>query len=330
MTMQKALTCLLAGALTFMTGPVLANTGANTGAKADAPSATIALTFDDLPGITLSPHQAWVDDFTRRLLAGLRRHRIPATGFVNESKFDDLNRPRQIAAVRAWLMAGFDIGNHTASHEPPAVLGAKGYVQDILDGEKITRPMAAKYGRPLRWFRYPYLKTGDSLADKTYIEQWLAAHHYRIAPITLNANDWEFAEPYDDALLHHDLPRARHIRAAYLAYTAHMIGFYRAASHNLFGRDIAYIALMHAHRLNADSIDAIAAILRHAGLKPVSLDKAMADPVYKTPDTYIGADGPDWLDRWSLAAGKPMEWNDADEVPADIAAQYDKVDDDNH
>lgn len=324
MALRLALNSLLAGALMLMAGPALADTPANPAAPA-----TIALTFDDLPGITLAKHQAWVDDFTRRLLAGLRRQHIPATGFVNEGKFDDLNRPRQIATVRAWLKAGFDIGNHTASHESPATLGAKAYVQDILAGEKVTRSMAARYGRPLRWFRYPYLKTGANIADKTYIEQWLATHGYRIAPITLNASDWEFAEPYDDALLHHDLRRARHIRAAYLAHTEHMIGFYRAAAHALFGRDIAYVALLHAHRLNADSIDALAAILRREGLTPVSLDKAMADPAYKTPDSYIGADGPDWLDRWALAAGKPLKWTKAEEVPADIAAQYNKVDDDN-
>jgi hypothetical protein len=41
---------------------------------------------------------------------------------------------------------------------------------------------------------------------KNAIDAWLAAHGYRIAPVTIDADDWEFAEPYEDALARHDAP----------------------------------------------------------------------------------------------------------------------------
>ena len=53
---------------------------------------TVALTFDDLPGLSILPDQGYVDGFNADLLAGLRRHRIRATGFVVEGKLDELVR----------------------------------------------------------------------------------------------------------------------------------------------------------------------------------------------------------------------------------------------
>ena len=52
--------------------------------------AAIAITFDDLPALTLSHDQRYVTDLNTMILRGLNRHHIPATGFVNESKLDQL------------------------------------------------------------------------------------------------------------------------------------------------------------------------------------------------------------------------------------------------
>jgi hypothetical protein len=53
--------------------------------------------------------QPYVDDLNDRLLKGLRRHRLPAIGFVNESKLDEIDRARQIA----------NLDNHTYSQFNP-------------------------------------------------------------------------------------------------------------------------------------------------------------------------------------------------------------------
>jgi hypothetical protein len=269
-----------------------------------------------------------VEDVNRRLLAGLRHHHIPATGFVVEGKLDELNRPRQIAILRQWLRAGMDLGNHTYSHESPNELGAAAYISDIAIGERVTKALLAEQGRTERWFRAPNLETGSPLPARRQIEDWLAAHGYRMAPVTMNATDWQFAEPYDDAIAHHDLARARRLRATYLRYTAQVIPWYRAQAHILFGRDIRYVMLLHASRLNADCIDAMAALLRRQGLKPVSLDHAMQDHAYQTPDTYAEKDGIDWMERWALTLDKSLDWDSYKDVPKAIQRAYDRVDSD--
>lgn len=288
----------------------------------------VALTFDDLPGLSILPDQAYVDGFNADLLAGLKRHHMPATGFVVEGKLDELVRARQIAVLRNWLDAGMDLGNHTYSHGTPSELGAQGYIADIAKGEPVTRGLLAARHRQLRWFRHPYLETGSPEAVKAQIDDWLATHGYRVAPVTIDADDWEFAEPYDDAIARKDEARKAAIRGEYLAYTEAMIGWSQQAAQTLFGREISYVMMLHDSRLNADCIDDLAAMLKAHHVKPAKLDKAMKDPAYTTPAPYAGPDGIEWLERWSLAMGKPLPWTTFRDMPQDIAADYKRVDGD--
>ena len=290
--------------------------------------ATIAITFDDLPALTLLRDQRYVTYLNTMILRGLKRHHIPATGFVNESKLDELDRSQQIAVLQHWLDASMDLGNHTSSHESPTTLGPADYIADIVRGEPVTRGLLAQRHRTIGWFRHPYLETGAPIAVKREIDDWLHAHGYRIAPVTIDADDWEFAEPYDDAIARHDERRRTHIRRAYLEHSAETVRWYRAAAHALFGRDIAYVMLLHATRLNADCIDDIAALLKSEKLRPVSLTKAMTDPAYRTKDPYAGKDGIEWLERWSIELHKSLPWDSYSEVPKDIVADYDRVDPD--
>lgn len=297
-------------------------------AGARTPHATIALTFDDLPALTIVKDQRYVTYLNTMILRGLKRHRIPATGFVNESKLDELDREQQIAVLEQWLDASMDLGNHTFSHETPNTLGAAGYIADIVKGEPVTRGLLAARHRTIAWFRHPYLETGAPIAVKHEIEDWLRSHGYRVAPVTIDGDDWEFAEPYDDAIAHHDDSRRKRIRREYLEHSTQTIRWYRSAAHALFGRDIAYVMLLHATGLNADCIDDVAALIKREKLRPVSLAQAMTDPAYRTRDPYAGKDGIEWLERWSMELRKPLPWDSFRDVPKDISAEYDRVDGD--
>ena len=305
---------------------LLGNNASATPATPAPPPATIALTFDDLPGIVLKPDQAYVDATNKALINGLKRHRFPAIGFVNEGKLDEIIRKRQIAVLQRWLKAGFELGNHTFSHSSPNAIGAAAYIADIAKGEKVIRPMMDKAHRKLQWFRHPYLETGSPEAEKAQIDTWLTAHGYRVAPVTIDADDWEFAEPYDDAVMNGKTAEARRIRDTYLAYTERSIVWYRRAAKELFGRDIAYVMLLHDTRLNADCFEKFAAILRRQNLHPISIDQALRDPAYQTADNYSGKDGIEWMERWSETLKKDLPWDDYEDVPKAIEGEYNRLD----
>lgn len=297
-------------------------------AAAPAKEGQIALTFDDLPALTILPDQPYVDYLNTTILRKLRRHHLRATGFVNEGKLDDLVRARQIANLARWLDAGMDLGNHSFSHESPNAIGVKAYLADIVRGEPVIRTLLARHGRKIAWYRHPYLETGYPAAAEREIDNWLTAHGYRIAPVTIDADDWEFAEPYDDAIARHDKAAQRHIMAEYLAYTAKRIDWARRSARVLFGRDIAHVMLLHCTRLNADALDDLAALLKRDRLRSVTLTQAMRDPVYRMPDHYVGKDGIDWLERWAIDRHRDLPADGDEDPPADIKAAYDRVDND--
>jgi len=287
----------------------------------------IALTFDDLPGIMLSDNSNDIARFNRQLVTGLKRHRVPATGFIVAGKLEDLDQRRMRRALSLWVHAGFTLGNHTYSHESPSRVPVDDYDADILKGQTLLCSLTHCPPRKPLWFRHPYLETGSTPGDVNKVNQFLADHRYRVAPITLVSQDWVFSESYDDALTRHDAAEASHIRQSYLTYTGTMVAWYRASAQSVFGRDIPLVALLHASRLNADTIGDLVAIYRRAGLRTVPLAKAMRDPAYQTPDTYAGAKGMDWINRWSLQLGRPLAPGYVD-PPEDITAIYRKIDSD--
>jgi len=149
-----------------------------------------------------------------------------------------------------------------------------------------------------------------------------------MVPVTIDADDWEFAEPYDDTIARRDVRLQRYIRAEYLVHTAGRIAWSQRSARILFGRDIAQIMLLHATRLNADTFDDLARLLRQARLRPISVDRALRDPVYRVPSTYAGPDGIDWLERWALTRKVDLPDDGNEDPPADIVAAYKRVDND--
>lgn len=286
----------------------------------------VALTFDDLPTMALTGDPTYADVTTTRLLDELRQHHFPATGFVIGEKLEGAGGEAQMTLVKRWLAAGMVLGNHTYSHISLNKTPVDQYIADVAHVDAILRPVVAERQVPLDWFRHPYLETGLTLEARRAFEGWLAARGYRVAPVTMENADYVFALPYDDAIRRHDTASARRIKRAYLDHTAKSVAWYRMAAVGLLGRRPSFVFLLHATRLNADSLDELARILRRNGLHAISLDRAMQDPAYKISDSYAGPDGDEWLSRWSRTLHKDLPWASFPEPPADIAAENDRLD----
>ncbi len=295
-------------------------------AAAPACAARVALTFDDLPIFGKWPSAAEGAAITKKLVGGLKRHHFVATGFVNEGQLDKPDRAARTALLETWLDAGMDLGNHSYSHLSLNDTPVETYIADVARGDDVTSKLLAAKGRRERWYRYPYLETGPTLASKQRFEQWLTAHNYRIAPVTMENSDWQFDPSYADALQRGDRKAAKGIRKQYIAYSDAVVGWYRRASVALLGREIDFVFLLHASRLNSDSIGALAHVLSHNHLKVVSLDEATKDPAYRLPDRYVGPDGNGWLERWSQDLHRDLPYDSLPHVPADIVAAADRLD----
>jgi peptidoglycan/xylan/chitin deacetylase (PgdA/CDA1 family) len=308
--------CALAiGVFTWITPPQTA--------RAQAESRTVAITVDDLPGAVpgTGSLQA-VGDLTelqkinRVIPQILNAHRAPAIGFVIEAKLQvPGERDARVALLQSWLGASLTLGNHTFSHIPFREITLQRYEDETIRGEVVTRSLMKAAGKEEIYFRHPGLITGPTTEAKAAFETFLHEHGYRVAPVTIDNDDWEFNDVLGDALERGDQQLANRTKNAYLTYMNSAFEYYEDTSRNLFHRQIPQILLIHDSELTAECLETLLTNLERRGYKFISLDQALADPAYNTPDMYIGSEGFSWLIRWKLSFGQQADWQNEPDAP---------------
>ena len=274
---------------------------------------SIAITFDDLPwqwAGRLHP-----DVFAARharLLDAVRKSGVTGVGFVNEHELEVGGQvdSARIAMLRDWLDAGWELGNHTYSHADYHAVGLMAYESEVLKGERSLRPLLASRGETPQWFRHPFLRNGRTPAERAALDDFLSAHGYRTAPVTVNTGEWVFANAYQRTL-DGKLPETdkqdtlRRLRNSYMAYMFAKLAYYERESQALLGYQVPQVLLLHANELNAEMFPEMIAGMQRRGYRVVSLEEAVRDPAYARKDGYVGPYGVSWLHRWAEAEGKP-------------------------
>jgi peptidoglycan/xylan/chitin deacetylase (PgdA/CDA1 family) len=275
-------------------------------AVAQTPQRSVALTFDDIPGVALPGSPCTSPElliWNRKLLATLRARKAPALGLVVASRRCDDG----IASVlNAWVDDGHDLGNHTWSHLDLNRASIELYEKDIAIGEPPIRTALARREKTLRYFRHPGLHAGDTAGKKLAIDRFLQARRYTVAPVTFDNQEWVFANAYASALQKNDDATARRVVAAYLDHINETVAFFERRSVAVLGREIPQILLLHMNAINADVLSDVLAILEKRGYRFITMDEAMRDAAYALPDTYVGKQGISWIHRWGLAKGMPV------------------------
>lgn len=288
---------------------------------------TMAITIDDLPLNSLNKDIPYQRTITKKLVEVLSADTVPAIGFVNEGKLYDNgdSNPGRIAMLQMWLDAGLTLGNHTYSHPDYHNMDFEGFRQNIEKGEEITRKLLQKEKQELRYFRHPFLHTGNTPDKKKELHNYLHNHGYVIAPVTIDNSEWIFARAYEKALLADDNPKASEIGEAYIDYMEAKTAYYEEQSRSLFDREIAQILLIHANALNGDYLDELITMLKHRGYRFKKLDDILKDPAYNSPDTYTGEGGISWIHRWALTEGKSGDFFAGEPAVPEFVMNYSEL-----
>jgi hypothetical protein len=157
----------------------------------------------------------------------------------------------------------------------------------------------AARGLPLEYFRHPFLHTGATPEAKRGLAVFLRQHHYLEAPVTLDDADYLFAAAYLKPEFHD------RVRREYVPYMDSIVAFFERRSVAVLGREIPQILLIHASQLNADMMPDLLAMFRSRGYTFISLQDALKDAAYRSPENYAGEDGMSWLHRWAGAKEMP-------------------------
>ena len=270
------------------------------------PTATriVAITIDDLPVGGATDALRW-PAVTTGILDALRAHRVPAVGFVNEIKLHEAMRldPARVALLRQWLAAGQELGNHSFAHVSAHRTTVETFIAHIWRGERVTRPLAQQYRRPLRYFRHPQLHTGLTLAFKRAVDSALRERGYVVAPVTVDNEEWIYAAAFARARDVGDTALVRRIVTDYHRHLDTAFAYSEGLSRTLFGREIPLVLLIHANELNAAHLGAVLDRMAARGYSFVPLSQVLSDSAYRSADQYIGPTGPSWLIRWAEARG---------------------------
>ena len=258
--------------------------------SAQVSTRSVAVTIDDLPVVSTRRDHKYRVEITRKLLAHLKKAKIPAIGFVNENKLydgDTLRKP-EVDLLRMWVNDGFELGNHTYSHRSLNRVELADYQADLLKGQTVTNQLLAAKKKEIRYFRHPFLQTGRTLEIKASFDNFLAANGYTIAPISFDNADYIFSRAYDNAFDKKDPELMRKVGEAYVPYMEAKLDYWERQSMKLFEREINQTLLIHANFINSDFMDDLALMFRKRGYRFVVLEEALKDEAYRLPDTYTG------------------------------------------
>jgi peptidoglycan-N-acetylglucosamine deacetylase len=250
----------------------------------------VAITVDDLPDhgpeapgqSRLAIHEAF--------LAAFRAHHVPPVyGFVVGAALDE--HPDDRAALEAWLAAGNLLGSHTRTHPDIHKTSVDAYLADVDANEALLKSLS-RDDRAWHVFRYPYLEEGNDLPTRAHIREHLAQRGYRVAQVTIDFYDWAYNEPYARCFAKKDMRAIDALKQSYLDDAIVSLRWSDEAARALVGRPIAQILLLHIGAFDALLIDELLTRYRRAGARFVSLDQAMADPIYaeepKVPKAWEG------------------------------------------
>lgn len=265
---------------------------------------TLAITIDDLPFVNaVRPGDSRLDA-TGRILAALTKHAVPATGFVICDRVAG-----QESILAQWMDTGFELGNHSCSHPHLDRIDLDRWRSEVCS---CSDTLVRITGNPVRWFRYPFLQTGSTVALRDAALAIVKACGHQVAPVSIDTGEWALVKPYIDAWREGDAALAGQVGDAYVTHLLAAIDHYQDIAEARFGRDVPHVLLLHANALAADYLDTLLTTIETRGFQFVSLAEALTDSVYALSDGYAGPIGLSWLYRVTPYMEGAWSWDNAE------------------
>jgi peptidoglycan-N-acetylglucosamine deacetylase len=255
----------------------------------------VAITFDDLPLNGLLPPGVTRVDIARDTLAVLKaRHVPPAYGFINAKKLE--GEPDGAEALQLWAAAE-PVGNHTYSHLDLNANPAEAFEREIDENEPALELLTAK-DADWHWLRYPFLREGDTLEKRRAVREYLKAHHYRIAQVTLDWEDYMWNTAYARCVAKNDAKSIAWLKSSYLQTASAYLDLGREMAKLVYGHDINHVLLLHLGAFSSTILPDALDLLEKKGFTLVTLQEAESDPAYESDPDAGSKYGGTLLDQW--------------------------------
>ena len=251
----------------------------------------IAITFDNLPATTsfgFSDQQAINED----ILDALRTYKVTATGFVVgdaiEGHFDLLG---------SWLNDGHTLGSMTLSNQDLHDVDPGRFFEDAKLGADMIEPMLEGFGQKKRYFRFPFLHYGATDKIKNQAISFFRSRSVVVAHASIVPEDYLYDFNIQKLGRRPDSSRLERIGDEYLHHIFDVVAEAEGSAEELRGRPVRQILLLRSNRINGYFMSDILHGLQERGYTFVTLDRALADDVYRMEEHYTDGRGIGYLDR---------------------------------
>ena len=256
----------------------------------------MAITVDDIPGYGDLPHGVSRSEVMNEVLAVFKKHEVPGVyGFINGLKVSEpgAESDSMMQDMKTWVEANYPVGNHTYSHIHLNDLSVKKYTNDIKKNEKLLEEINC--GMDWKYFRYPFLNEGETLAKRNGVRKYLKNNGYKIAQVSISFRDWAWNAPYLRCLKKNDQASLHYLEQSFLDNGMEQLNRARVLSKGLFHRQVKEILLLHLSSFSAKMLDQLLTKYEKAGVKWIPFSEATRDPVYRKNTQYLGENGTAFL-----------------------------------
>jgi len=256
----------------------------------------VALTFDDLPLNGELPPGVTRVQIAAGAIDVLRRHHVPqAFGFVNAKKLE--GNPDGAEALKAWVAGGERVGSHTYSHIDLHQTAPDVFQREIAQDEPVLELLSPK--DDWHWFRYPFLREGDTLEKRRAVRAYLTEHGYKVAQVTLDYEDYLWNTAYAHCAAKNDARSIEWLTTSYMSVASEYIDGNREMAKMVFGHDINHVLLLHLGAFSSTILPQVLDLLQQKGLHLITLEEAERDPAYQPdPDSVSSRFGGSILEQW--------------------------------
>jgi peptidoglycan/xylan/chitin deacetylase (PgdA/CDA1 family) len=240
----------------------------------------VAITIDDF---NWPSHRGLTaDERNQALLDALAGPSIKAGLFVCGKNVEDANGK---ALLAAWDSSGHLIGNHTYLHNPLTGVSLDAFSADVLRCQSVI----GQYHGFKRFFRFPMLKEGDTIAKRDGMRAFLKEHGYRTGHVTIDTSDWYIDERLGKRLDSDPKADLEPYRKYYLDHIWDRAVYYDSLSRKVLGRSVNHTVLLHHSLLNGLFLKDLLAMFESKGWTLIDAEDAFTDPVFSSEPKILPA-----------------------------------------
>jgi hypothetical protein len=168
------------------------------------------------------------------------------------------------------------------------------YEQDILRAETLL----ANFPRFQKYFRFPLLREGETIAKRDQLRSFLREHSYRVGHVTIDNSDWIVDQRLTARLKTNPSAEITRYRDFYLEHMWDRAQYYDSLARRVLGRPIRHTMLTHFNLLNGLFLGDLLRMFKSKGWQLVDAEQAFRDPVFAAKPKVLPA-GESIV--WSLA-----------------------------